>query len=666
MSPPPSAPASPSPDREFSRTIGLVLAAGFTLALGFYAALDAVSERQHRAARMALVTGGEATAVRQVADGFTRLASPGQGVDPVPERAALGWALERLIALDVERAALAGDGPEAGPSRIASAAAATLAALPDGFDAATARSQRDLYAARLLPAAERAARLAEVAAADSREAARRSLVTLLALHVGLGGVLFAAVIVPTRRRIRDWVARVEAVEQDTRHRLLHDPLTHLPNGTYLQAHLERIAAGADRAATQTAVLRIDLDRFKVLRDTLGRRAAAEIIRIVARRIRSAQRAGDFVAYLGQDDFVLVASGLEDGAAAAAIAHRVQQALVKPFALQGGARRLDCSIGVTMLSDDEPEADRVRTNAEIALAEAQGAGPGSVRFFRESLRTEAEQRETLFAELLGGLERGELVPFFQPQIDLATGAFAGFEALVRWMHPRRGLLPPAAFLDFAEAADLTERIGEAVIERALQALIAWDAAGFHVPKVGVNFALAQLRDPRLIEKIKWEVERQDIEPGRLAIEVLETVLIKTDADLVVRNLRGLASAGFEIELDDFGTGHASIQNLRRFMVNRIKIDRSFIFGIEASEEQQTLTASMIAMARALGIHTLAEGVETSEAEAVLRDLGCDQMQGYLIAKPMSFADTLGWLATYAGRRAGAGRADAASGGDPNTP
>lgn len=666
MSLPLPAPVATSPDREFSRAIGLVLAAALALALGGYAALDAVGERQHRAAQMALVTSEQTVALRQVAGGFARLASPGRGIDPVSERAALGWALERLIELETRRAALAGEGPEAAPSRLASAASATLAALPDGFEVADARTQRDLYAARLLPATERTARSADIAATESRAAAQRSLVLLLVLHLALGGLLVAMVVSPARRRIRDWVTRTEAAEQDTRHRLLHDPLTHLPNATYLQAHLERIAAGAERAKTQTAVLRIDLDRFKVLRDTLGPRVAAEIIRIAARRIRSAQRAGDFVAYLGQDDFVLVASELEDGAAAAAIAHRVQQALCKPFALQGGARRIDCSIGVTMLSDDEPEADRVRANAEIALAEAQGAGPGNVRYFRESLRTEAEQREILFAELLGGLERGELMPFFQPQIDIATGAFAGFEALVRWMHPRRGLLTPAAFLDFAEAADLTERIGEVVLDRSLQALLDWDAAGFHVPKVGVNFALAQLRDPRLIEKIKWEVERQDIDPGRLAIEVLETVLIKSDTDLVVRNLRGLASAGFEIELDDFGTGHASIQNLRRFMVNRIKIDRSFIFGIESSEEQQTLTASMIAMARALGIRTLAEGVETAEAEAVLRDLGCDQLQGYLIAKPMSFADTFGWLETHSRRERGGTCAEAASGGDPNIP
>jgi EAL domain-containing protein (putative c-di-GMP-specific phosphodiesterase class I) len=172
----------------------------------------------------------------------------------------------------------------------------------------------------------------------------------------------------------------------------------------------------------------------------------------------------------------------------------------------------------------------------------------------------------------------------------------------------------------------------------------------VPRVGVNFALAQLGDPRLVEKIKWETERLRVEPGRIAIEVLETVLIKTDADMVVRNLRGLASAGFHVELDDFGTGHASIANLRRFMVNRIKIDRGFVTGIETSEEQRTLTASMIAMAHALGIATLAEGVETEAARATLARLGCDAVQGYLVGRPMPLADTLPWLAAFPGQRA----------------
>jgi diguanylate cyclase (GGDEF)-like protein len=467
----------------------------------------------------------------------------------------------------------------------------------------------------------------------------------LALQFAGAAAVFAAVARPARARIAAWARERQEAEQENRFRLLHDPLSQMPNAAYLMAHLERLAAGADRMRGHTAIIRLDLDKFKNLRETLGPRVADEVIRVTSRRIRQVMRAGDFAAHLGQDDFVVIAPELPEIKDAAAIAQRIQQAVAKPVSLQGGARRIGCSVGVTMLTDDLPEADRILANAEIALGEAQNAGPGSIGWFRESLRAEAERRETLHVELVRGLDRGELAPFFQPQIDLATGRLAGFEALVRWRHPVKGLLTPASFLDFAEAAELTERMGEVVLSQCLAALTAWDAAGLEVPKVGINFALAQLRDPRLIEKIKWEVERADVDPGRISIEVLETVLIKSDTDIVVRNIRGLASAGFRIDLDDFGTGHASIQNLRRFMVDRIKIDRSFVFGIEASEEQQKLTASMVAMARALGIRTLAEGVETVEAAAALRDLGCDCAQGYLIAKPMSQADSFGWLRAF---------------------
>ena len=206
----------------------------------------------------------------------------------------------------------------------------------------------------------------------------------------------------------------------------------------------------------------------------------------------------------------------------------------------------------------------------------------------------------------------------------------------------------------------------MLTRSLEALRTWDAAGLTVPRVGVNFALAQLCDPKLIEKIKWETERLGIEPERIAIEVLETVLIKSDADMVVRNLRGLASAGYHVELDDFGTGHASIANLRRFMVNRIKIDRSFIVGIEASAEQRILTSSMIAMAQALGIGTLAEGVETEAARDALATLGCGSYQGFLVARPMALAESLDWLAAFGAPAMGSQSGDQSTGEGPNTP
>ncbi|TPE50455.1 putative bifunctional diguanylate cyclase/phosphodiesterase [Amaricoccus solimangrovi] len=521
-----------------------------------------------------------------------------------------------------------------------------------------------LLTTAVLPETDRRAReaLAGLAAAEARWA--RLLLLLAGGGALAAGGLLLFVALPAGRRIRAWAARAGEAERENRFRLLHDPVTGMPNGTFLRAHLGRLVAGADREATQTAVLRLDIDRFGMLRDTLGPRTSDEILRMVARRLRNTLRAGDFAAHMGHDDFVLVASGLADAGAAAAIAARTQAALSKPFAIRGGTQRIATSIGVTLVSDDAPDTERVLANAEIALAAAEAAnGACVVRYFRDELRVEVERREALFTELLAGLGRGELVPYFQPQICLRTGALAGFEALVRWRHPRRGVLAPGAFLDFAEDADLTERIGEAVLGQSLRAIRAWDRAKLDVPRVGVNFAAKQLRDPALIEKIKWEVERADIDPSRLAIEVLETVMIRGDADMVARNLRGLASAGFHIELDDFGTGHASLANLRRLMVNRIKIDRSFVDGIETTPEQREITASMIAMAGALGIGTLAEGVESRAAAEVLRELGCDLAQGYLIAKPMPLGETFDWLRAF--EAAGKGGACRVAAG-PNTP
>jgi diguanylate cyclase (GGDEF)-like protein len=637
-----------APDRIFHRTAGLLLGTAVALVLAGGAAQEVLTRRAEARHALALIAAQEAAALEAVRARLVDLAGAEPGAETRTLRVALGWSAERAAALALRRGAAApGDGTAALDA--AQVAAVGRQAERAGMTAAEAATGARLFAAEIAPAAERRATAASLAAEAARRDAWRLRLGVLAAQIAALLGAGAALAGPARRRIAEWVLASSEADRENRFRLLHDPLTELPNATYLKAHLDQIAAGAARATRHTAILRLDLDRFRTLRETLGTRAAEEILRITARRLRKGLRGGDFAAYLGQDDFVLVAGGLEDAQAAGVIAQRLQGALAAPFSLQGGARRVGCSIGVTLLSDDLPEAERALANAEIALAEAQETGPSNIRWFSESLRAEASRRAKIFAEMLAGLDRGEFVPFFQPQIDLATGGFSGFEALVRWRHPDHGLLAPGAFLDFAEAADLTERMGETVLAQSLAALTAWDAAGLSVPKVGVNFAMAQLRDPRLIEKIKWEVERHDVEPSRVAIEVLETVLIKSDEDLMVRNLRGLASAGFQVELDDFGTGHASIQNLRRLMVHRIKIDRSFVLGIEASAEQRTLTASMIAMARALGIRTLAEGVETPQAAVALRSLGCDHAQGFAIARPMSREETFGWLQGFVGFR-----------------
>jgi diguanylate cyclase len=670
MSPSTAPATSPEPDRLFARVTTILLVVGLLLATGAHLVLQRALSNERQANEIALDSAGEAAAARAALATLDRLAAMPEGRERHRALNRLAWDLDRLAAADERRVATVPAEGQVGDGLADAIGRATEAGLvltrSSEVDLERVQSLRQVFEDQIVPQLDLVAMGHRALAQLSRARCAWVLGISFALHLVIGCSLLAFVVTPTRRSIAGWVARTKETDRENRFRLLHDSLTGMPNAAYLHAYLARLVAASERREAQIAVLRIDFDRFKVLSENHGSRTCDEVIRIAARRLGQTMRSCDFAAYLGQDDFVVVTGELEDANDVAAIATRIQAALARPFSVRGGARRLTCSIGVTLMSDDDADPDQILANAGIALAEAQSEGVGAIRYFNEAQREEVERREELYAELLHALDNGEIIAFFQPQVDLATGAFTGFEALARWQHPRRGLLSPAAFLDFAEQTDLTERLGEIVLYRSLEALKAWDQAGLNVDRVGVNFALAQLRNPTLIEKIKWEVERFDVEPSRLAIEVLETVLIKSDADIVVRNLRGLASAGFVIELDDFGTGHASISNLRRFMVNRIKIDRSFIFGIETSGEQQQLTGSMIAMARALGIETLAEGVETEVALHAVQALGCGSAQGYLIARPMALADTFDWIRTYrpiGGREGETGPAAAAN---PNTP
>jgi diguanylate cyclase len=660
-------PQGPAPDRQFLRVTTVVMIVCLGAVVLSHIFIGRALQIGQTAHEMSTVSASEASAARSVISTIERLALLPPGPDALKTRTRLAWDIERLATAEARRREIellqaAGlfrlshlTGLDDGQSKRVSDALSRKVddAVNDGLELARGTISGDEAALRvsdqiendILPDIDLIAvtdrTLADVSHRRSLWAVGGSLSVQLAAIL----VMFVFVIRPARRSIDDWVARSYEIERENRFRLLHDPLTGMPNAAYLHAYLSRLAAGAERRSSQTAVLRIDFDRFKLMRETLGAGVSEEILRIAARRIQQTLRTGDFAAYIGHDDFVVVTGELADGNSVSTIAQRLQTALSKPITILGAAKQLSCSIGITLVSDNEADPDLILANAAIALGEAQAESYGLIRYFNPRQRDEVKRRETLFTELVHGLEHGEFIAYFQPQVELSTNTLAGFEALVRWQHPRDGLLTPAVFLDLAEQTDLTERLGEVVLTRALEALTLWDRAALPVPKVGVNFALAQLRNPRLIEKIKWDTERFDIDPDRLSIEVLETVLIKSDADMVVRNLRGLASAGFRIELDDFGTGHASISNLRRFMVNRIKIDRSFVLGIETSSEQQQLTASMIAMARALGIATLAEGIETTEAQDMLRHLGCDYGQGYRIAKPMSLEATFDWLRNH---------------------
>ncbi|WP_374755766.1 EAL domain-containing protein [Sulfitobacter mediterraneus] len=261
--------------------------------------------------------------------------------------------------------------------------------------------------------------------------------------------------------------------------------------------------------------------------------------------------------------------------------------------------------------------------------------------KKETRTRAELRE----EVAAALEAGQIQPWFQPQISTDTGQITGFEALARWSHPIRGLISPAEFLPAIEEAGLLERLAEVMMYHAFAALKAWDGASLDVPQVGVNFAGSELNNPRLTEKIKWELDRFDLTPDRLAVEVLETVVANSPDDVITRNINALGQLGCRIDLDDFGTGHASIASIRRFSVSRIKIDRSFVMKADRDPEQQRMISAILTMAERLGIETLAEGVETVGEHVLLAQLGCDHVQGFGIARPMPFEQTLDWITRH---------------------
>jgi EAL domain-containing protein (putative c-di-GMP-specific phosphodiesterase class I) len=259
-----------------------------------------------------------------------------------------------------------------------------------------------------------------------------------------------------------------------------------------------------------------------------------------------------------------------------------------------------------------------------------------------MHQERKTRRALHEDVVAALDSGEIVPWFQPQISTDTGRITGFEALARWTHPVRGVIPPVEFLPAIEAANLLERLAEVMMHHSFRALKQWDSAGVVIPQVGVNFAGSELSNPRLLEKIKWDLDRFELAPDRLAVEVLETVVASAPDDMITRNINALGAMGCRIDLDDFGTGNASIASIRRFSVSRIKIDRSFVMKADRDPDQQRMISAILTMAERLQVETLAEGVETVGEHVMLAQLGCNHVQGFGIARPMPFDQTLDWI------------------------
>jgi diguanylate cyclase (GGDEF)-like protein len=399
---------------------------------------------------------------------------------------------------------------------------------------------------------------------------------------------------------------------------------------------------------RSACFLLDLDDFRDLEERHGRNAADEVAQRSGERILSVLRDCDTVARLGDNRFGICLTTVRqlDLEVCIQLAGRLQASLEDPVLLDGLPVYMSCSIGFCLRSRTPgPSAQDWLDATQAALVEANKHGPSGIRAFSADIHRQSQTRADLRQEALAALENGQIQPWYQPQISTDTGKITGFEALARWTHPVHGLITPEEFLPVMSELGLMERLSQVMLYHALTGLKAWDSAGADVPRVGVNFAADELRNPGLVDKVRWELDRFDLVPDRLSVEVLESVMTDNPDDVITRNIKGLGDLGCRIDLDDFGTGHASIASIRRFKISRIKIDRSFVMRADRDPEQQRMIGAILTMAERLEMETLAEGVETVGEHALLAQLGCDHVQGFGIGRPMPFDQTLDWISSH---------------------
>jgi diguanylate cyclase (GGDEF)-like protein len=439
-------------------------------------------------------------------------------------------------------------------------------------------------------------------------------------------------------------AELEAAKAAIEHNALHDSLTGLPNRRYLDDVLKARAEQAGRYGGTLALLHIDLDRFKQINDTLGHAAGDAMLVHAAYTLSANCGPGDFVARIGGDEFVVVSIVHEGEAALAGLADRLIAQMRQPILYEGHECRSGISVGIATEGGSEPDPNRLLINADIALYRAKSRGRSRYEFFTSALQAEVIRTKRVADEILHGLETDQFIPWYQPQFNAVTLEIAGVEALARWQHPTEGILPPAHFLDVAEDLNVVSTIDRIVLEKALDEFSRWEKLELGIPKVAVNVSARRLQDEQLIASLK----DLSFEPGRLAFELVESIFLDETDDMVRWNAEQIKELGIDIEIDDFGTGYASIVSLMKLKPRRLKIDRQLVGPIVTSAAQRRLVQSIVDIGRSLDIEVVGEGVETMEHAAILRDLGCNMLQGYAFAAPMS-ADALvdfvrgrGWM------------------------
>jgi diguanylate cyclase (GGDEF)-like protein len=429
---------------------------------------------------------------------------------------------------------------------------------------------------------------------------------------------------------------LEAANRQLRHLATHDVLTGLPNRVLLDDRISQALTHAHRDNTSFAVMLCDLDRFKLVNDSLGHGAGDHLLQQVARRLTEVIRDVDTVARLGGDEFVIVLSPGTTREDAAEVAQRIIEAMQPVVEIAGITIHTSPSIGIAFYPEDGATVEALVAHADAAMFAAKHRGRNNVQCYASGMEAGTHDKVRLESDLHVALARGEFELYYQPKVDTMSGTFYSAEALIRWRHPERGLVSPAAFIPLAEECGLIGPIGEWVLREACRQGRAWQLAGLPSLRIAVNVAAAQFRSGNLVETIRRALADAQFEPRLLEVELTESAVM-SDPEESIKTLEKLSEMGVLVSVDDFGTGYSSMSYLRRFPIDHLKIDRSFLSEITARSDDASIVGAIVSLAHNLRLKVIAEGVETTAQLDLLKTLGCDQYQGYQFSPPVPVAD-----------------------------
>ncbi len=449
----------------------------------------------------------------------------------------------------------------------------------------------------------------------------------------------ASEVTKRKRELEKALKNLSKSQERVQHQALHDRLTGLPNRALFEDRLETTLKHVRRHRGNLAILFLDLDRFKSINDSLGHLIGDEVLRAIAQRLPACIREEDTVARFGGDEFIILLTGVGTEQAIQVVTDNVYEAVRKPLVVKGHSFHLDVSLGVAMYPNDGEDVPMLLRNADTALYRAKAAGGSSLRLYNETMGVRASERLALENDLRRAIKQDEFVVHYQPVCDAKKKVYLA-EALVRWQHPRLGLVSPNEFIPYAEEMGLTELIGEIVLVKACHQASVWQDAGFPV-RIAVNFSPRQFLKSRLVEDIKRVLREADLAPDQLEIELTESVAVQ-HFEVTTEKLAAIRELGITIALDDFGTGHSSLQYLKRLPVDKLKIDGEFVRNTASDDKDLTLVKAIIAIAKTHELAVVAEGVETRDVWRALQNLGLDGHQGYYLSKPVPAEDFLEYL------------------------